>query len=432
MCKRVSIILMILMLGLCLSASEHRDTLGMKIYFHQNEHVVDQSFRGNLATLQKLYGRIDASLSDSTLVSVNVQAWASPEGGTSLNERLSVSRTSEIARLILENSSLPSSMLTRTSGGVGWHLLREAMENSTEQYKDDVISILDKPLWEYDSAGRIVGGRTKSLMDLEGGSVWKDLNEKYFPSIRCCLAVVISEKVEPVIEPVEEPVEEPVVESKPVHDTLVILPPVSPVQTEQAEQIDTLSESSRFHFAFRSDLLEDAALIPNIGIDFYLGKGWTLGLNWRYAWWDLNPKPYWWRIYGGELNLRKYFGRRAAEKPLQGHHLGVYGQILTYDFELGEEGIMGGAPGGTLFDEFNYGAGLEYGYSLPVCRKLNIDFSIGAGYFGGKYREYLPIDGCYVWQSTKNRHYWGPTKAEVSLVWLLGKGNENRRKGGER
>ena len=41
------------------------------------------------------------------------------------------------------------------------------------------------------------------------------------------------------------------------------------------------------------------------------------------------------------------------------------------------------------------------------------------------------MEECYVWQCTKNRHYIGPTKAEVSLVWLLGRGY-NARKGDKR
>ncbi|MCD8273384.1 MAG: DUF3575 domain-containing protein, partial [Alistipes sp.] len=29
-------------------------------------------------------------------------------------------------------------------------------------------------------------------------------------------------------------------------------------------------------------------------------------------------------------------------------------------------------------------------------------------------------------------HWFGPTKAEISLVWLLGRGNYNEKKGGAR
>ena len=78
----------------------------------------------------------------------------------------------------------------------------------------------------------------------------------------------------------------------------------------------------------------------------------------------------------------------------------------------------------------NYSVGLEYGYSLPVARRLNLDFVIGVGYWGGEYHKYAPIDGHYVWKETRRRHWFGLTEAEISLVWLLGRGNYNEKKGG--
>ena len=80
----------------------------------------------------------------------------------------------------------------------------------------------------------------------------------------------------------------------------------------------------------------------------------------------------------------------------------------------------------------NYAVGLEYGYSLPVGRRLNLDFTVGVGYWGGEYQKYLPEDGDYVWIETRQRHWFGPTKAEISLVWLLGRGNYNTKKEGKR
>ena len=85
-----------------------------------------------------------------------------------------------------------------------------------------------------------------------------------------------------------------------------------------------------------------------------------------------------------------------------------------------------------MADKWNYTFGVSYGYSLPIAKRLNLDFTLGIGYWGGRYKEYLPVEGHYVWQSTKNRRWFGPTKAEVSLVWLVGHDNENKQKGGSR
>jgi hypothetical protein len=187
----------------------------------------------------------------------------------------------------------------------------------------------------------------------------------------------------------------------------------------------TLSQSPRpFYMAAKTNMLYDLALVPNAGLEFYLGKNMSLVGNWMYSWWK-NDNVYWyWRVYGGDLALRYWFGKAAKEKPLQGHHVGLYGQMITYDLELGYHGI--------LADRWSWSAGVEYGYSLPIARRLNIDFTLGLGYHTGEFYEYIPIDGHYVWQATKIRHYMGPTKAEISLVWLLGRGNENHNKGGKK
>ncbi|MDE5871278.1 MAG: DUF3575 domain-containing protein [Muribaculaceae bacterium] len=185
-----------------------------------------------------------------------------------------------------------------------------------------------------------------------------------------------------------------------------------------------------FHMDIRTNMLYDALLVPNLGAEFYLGKNISLYGEWMYAWWDNDRRHHFWRIYGGDLGLRWWFGRKAHSKPLTGHHLGVYGSILTFDFELGDTGYLGGKPGGTLWDRWLVNTGIEYGYSLPVGKRINIDFSIGIGYMGGNYIKYYPFDNDYYYDKEYHMHYIGPTKAEISLVWLIGRGNANRRKGG--
>jgi hypothetical protein len=187
-------------------------------------------------------------------------------------------------------------------------------------------------------------------------------------------------------------------------------------------------EKQCYYWALKTNLLYDAALVPNIGAEFYWRKNWSVGANLMYAWWKNGASNKFWRIYGGDIYARKWFGQKAEENPFAGHHAGVYAQMLTYDFCLGKKGYMGGQPGGNIWDKLSFAVGVEYGYSLPIASRLNLDFTIGIGYLQGVYQEYIPEDDCYVWQATKNRKWWGPTKAEVSLVWLLGK----KEKGGSR
>ena len=142
-----------------------------------------------------------------------------------------------------------------------------------------------------------------------------------------------------------------------------------------------------------------------------------------YSWWNKPRGNFFWRTYGGDVEIRRWVGRAAHENPLTGHHVGLYGQMTTYDFAVSRNG--------SLADRWSWGAGISYGYSHPVGRRLNLDFTIGVGYFGGKYKKYRHIDACYVWQSTHRLRWFGPTKAEISLVWLPWRGR-NGQKGGER
>ena len=188
--------------------------------------------------------------------------------------------------------------------------------------------------------------------------------------------------------------------------------------------VSSAEESSKPYFVgLKTNALYSLVAIPNVGIELPLGNKWSVSANWMYAWWSNRGKDNFWRIYGGDAEVRRWFGKKAAEKPLQGHHIGVYGQLLTYDFDLDRNGYVA--------DNWNYALGGAYGYSLTLAKRLNLDITIGLGYWGGKYHEYRTIDDCKVWQASKNRHWWGPTKAEVSLVWLLGSSNSNK-KGGAR
>lgn len=169
--------------------------------------------------------------------------------------------------------------------------------------------------------------------------------------------------------------------------------------------------------ALRSNLLSDIALIPNIGVTVPFGSRWAVDISWSYAWWSNDNSHRYWRTYGGNVEARVYLGKREGKNRMEGHHLGIYGQMLTYDFEFGDKGYM--AP------KWSYGGGIAYGFTLPLTTRLSLDFSLGVGYIGGKQYRYIPAGDRYVWQSTRNVNYIGPTRCEVSLVWLIGKGNIN-------
>lgn len=172
--------------------------------------------------------------------------------------------------------------------------------------------------------------------------------------------------------------------------------------------------SNHFNIGVKTNLLYDAALIPNIGVDIPVWRNIMAEANWMYARWSNRPRRRYWRIYGGDVAVSWQFsGDKHISLHDKGHRLGIYASLACYDFQFGYK------HPGALSDKFNYSAGLTYSYSLPISRSLNLGFTLSAGYAWGIYKKHTPIDDHDVWLSTHKLRYWGPTKAAVSLVWVI-------------
>ncbi|WP_417128990.1 DUF3575 domain-containing protein [Phocaeicola sp.] len=377
----------------------------VRIFFRQGIDTLDLKYRSNQQTLDLFARRLlELSARRGQYHNVRILSSASPEGPSSLNETLARNRAEVLVEYIRHNALLKDVEFDVIPVELDWSLFRELVANSDLQEKEQVLYIITQ---EPQSV------RKKLLKDLKGGNVWDRMLHTLYPDMRTCVLYINY------------------ADSVNVESPEFIKPDISPsaYALELPSQNSRTEKESHFIMGLKTNLLYDALAVPNLGVEFYLGKGWTVGANWMYAWWKSDKVHHYWRVYGGDFAVRKYFGKVASGRPLSGHHLGLYGQLLTYDFELGGRGYMGGRPGGTLWDKSNYGAGLEYGYSLPIGKRLNLDFSLGLGYLGGTYYEYLPIDKYYVWQATKQRCWLGPTKVEVSLVWLLGSNLNHWKKG---
>lgn len=349
---------------------------------------------------------------------IHIVSGCSPEGSWALNQKLSKNRATRIRGVLKSYISLPDSVIVEDSRGVNWAGLREmVVADPNMPYKDEVLDKLDNaPELQKNDKGRMVEVRKLRLMYLRDGKPWQYMYKNYFPHLRSFnLQIVIEwEKYEEVKVQVSG------------GDTIPSSPYIKAkslgyfVAWPEPQELPVPEDSGNFYMAIKTNLLYDALITPNIGAEFYLGKRWSVAGNWMYAWWKSDPDSWYHRTYGGDLEFRKWFGRKSLEKPLQGWHVGLYGQMVTYDFDWGGRGYLG--------DRWSWAGGVAVGYSTPIAKRLNLDFNLGIGYLGGEYKEYLPIDDCYVWQVTKQRHWFGPTKAEISLVWLIGRGNINKDK----
>lgn len=379
----------------------------------------------HLDSLSAFISRYDNPDSAFTLSSVKVVGGASPEGSISINERLSRKRAESIFDYFSKRNEIPDSVTSFEFIGRDWRGLRQlVIEDTHVPFRSDVLELLDDITAKTPIDATTSDKGLASLRKMHGGSPYRYLFTNLFPQLRASRLYVKYTGQRRA----EEPADTVTIIPEPVDTVVEIVEEEIPVPME----LGTVKECKPFYMDLRSNLVFDALAIPSIGAEFYIGKNWSVGGNVMYGWWDKDSRHRYWRAYGGDINVRRWFGKRAEDKPLTGHHVGLYAGVVTYDFEFGGKGYMGGLPHRSLWSRCNYYGGIEYGYSLPVSRRLNFDFTIGVGYFGGEYIKYVPKDNRYIWQEKRNLKWFGPTKLEISLVWLIGCDNYNRSKEGGR
>lgn len=413
----------------------------VKIFFRQGKINLDPTLSDNQWALNRIADTLRSNYADSAcqLRKILVVGAASPEGSPGINRWLSEKRADVLFNHLSQYATLPDSLKSSRFIGPDWMgLLKLAKHDPLLPFREETLSLLSQIAGETEAGIgtqsnrqgnqleriRSQPGRIRSQLErirtLRGGIPYQYMYKKYFPSLRASQLFLWYNRVYKPLIPSTMP------------EWKIVKLSVDTTITSDSIHIEPIfiepGQPRKLHYvALRTNMLYDALLMPNIGCEMYLGKSWSVAANWLYGWWKTDRHHWYWRAYGGDIAVRKWLGKAAEEKTLTGHHIGIYAQIFTYDFEMGGRGYMGGKPGGTIWNKMNHAMGAEYGYSLPIARKLNIDFSLGMGYWGGIYHEYKPRNHYYVWQATKERHWIGPTKLEVSLVWLLGHGNANRR-----
>lgn len=352
----------------------------LAVYFRVSRTELDPEFGANREHFAPLARRLEAVLADTTfaITSVTVTGGASPEGSVEFNRQLSEGRAKAIFDYFTKLTFIPDSVMRFEYLGRDWQgLARMVAADPATPYQQEVLAIINRD-------------QTSLLKTLHGGVPYKYMYTHHFPALRAARLKLTYNRPLP---PLGEVKTDTVVETLVVHDTIFV-------------QVDSLvyycPPCKPFYMAAHTNLVQDALLTPNLGLEFYLGRRWSIGGNWHYAWWSDDSRHRYWRNYGGDIYLRRWLGQRAEDKPLTGHHLGLMASLYTYDYEWGGKGYIGGKPGKNLWESPNYAFGVEYGYSLPIARRWNLDFTVGVGYMGGKEVEYEPRDHCYVWRKTSD------------------------------
>lgn len=203
--------------------------------------------------------------------------------------------------------------------------------------------------------------------------------------------------------------------------TAVLLFVMTFVTTTRAQEIYRM-ESAPAAVQLRTNGLYDLALCPNVGLEIQTDLGLAWQLDYIGAWWNSPSRNRFFSNYAFQTELRYYIESPKMSFPYTGHHVGLYGQMITYDFEFGGTGYQ------SRDLDMTFGIGASYGYSFPLSRHWSLDVTIGLGYFQSRYDEYDPRDiygeKHFVRRETRRLKFWGPTKLEATFVWNINSKND--------
>lgn len=170
--------------------------------------------------------------------------------------------------------------------------------------------------------------------------------------------------------------------------------------------------------AVKTNLLYDATLTLNGGVEVKFApqwtgdlsanlNAWTIGDDRRWKHWLVQPEARYWfcQAFSGH-----FVGAHLLGGQYNFGHLNMPFSFLGTDFRKLKD---------FRYQGWMVGAGLAYGYTWILDRHWNIEAEIGLGWVYTRYDEFECRDCGQRIKTNRPHNYVGPTKAAVNLVYTF-------------
>ena len=433
------------------------------LHFRFDRSMVDYGYRDNNRILAAMHKIFADSLCVSRIDSVCIQAFSSPEGDADYNRRLALRRAQAVkGYLVWKYPGLNQYRIRTSAQAESWDALRDVALNDTLlPCRDEILQILKlntgekrkeallkklntgipyrhisqwilpelrnasictvymRPLRHAQQGSRLVadaqGNNGKEYQKADGTEITDDT--EVVNGVRVAKGNDTNANGTEVINGVR------VTEGNVTNANGTELTDNTAITgstqvtgnaqtTGSANAIAPGKSRRRPLFAVKTNLLFDAALMPNIELEVPIGKRWSLNGEYMFPWWLINDDRYCLQILMGGLEVRYRPGKRSGRDVLTGHFIGLYAGGGKYDLQWDKNGYQG---------EFFIAAGVSYGYAHSIARNLRLEYNIGIGMLRTDYRHYHSRDNhrTLLWQENGEYTWLGPTKLKISLVWLI-------------
>lgn len=156
---------------------------------------------------------------------------------------------------------------------------------------------------------------------------------------------------------------------------------------------------------------------PNLSVELGLGPKSTLDLGGGYNWFNLK---------GTESSNKKLVHWLAQAEyrywlcqKFNGHFFGIHALGSQYNISQHELPLLFGKGSKDYrYEGWAAGAGVSYGYQFILGKRWNLEANIGVGYARLQYDKY-ECKTCGDKIGSEGRNYFGPTKAGISLIYII-------------
>lgn len=161
------------------------------------------------------------------------------------------------------------------------------------------------------------------------------------------------------------------------------------------------------HVVVKTNMLYDALLSLNLGLEFKLSKRYTLDVPVHYNPLTFSDNRKWKHILV-QPELRYWICESFV-----GHFLGIHGHYA--DFNVGNIGPF------KATKDYRYrgslaGGGFSWGYHWLLSPRFSLEATLGFGYAYIDYSKY-EYQKCGLKLKDSHKHYVGPTKIGVNLIY---------------
>jgi len=325
---------------------------------------------------------------------------ASPDGSLAWNQTLGQYRAEALSRYLAEQTGVSAHLLHTYNIGEDWNSLQKVLKTKPEfPNQDRVMKIL--------AENQDAAWRKQAIQKIDQGKTWRKLIDELFPPLRNARLALISTypKLTPVVSS-QSPYQSLQTNAfnKPIAAEKVTLLPSAPIHPSEGNQ------TSNWKIAIKNNLLFDALLVANLGVEISPWKHWSLDLPVWYSPYNISSTRNI-RLLGIQPEIRWW-----PQEAMKGHFIGLHTHVLGFNIALNDYARYQD-PNHAL-----WGMGLSYGYALSLGKSEHwgLEFNLGAGFAKYQYDAYRNEHNGPKFKSGSDC-YWGITRAGITLSykWIL-------------